>query len=49
MCTVYLPSHNVHNLLFNSQVKAEISCGSRRSLLMDNSSQPIALLPAKAT
>jgi hypothetical protein len=32
-----------------SQVKAEINCGSRRTQLADNSSQPVALIPAKAT
>ena len=32
-----------------SQVKAEINCGSRRTQLTDNSNQPVALIPAKAT
>lgn len=30
-------------------LKAEINCGARRTQLMDNSSQPIAILPAKST
>ncbi len=37
------PSH------LDAQLKAEINCGARRTQLMDNSSQPIAILPARAT
>ena len=36
-------------LLIPFKVKAEINCGARRTPLMDNSSQPVALLPARST
>jgi hypothetical protein len=31
------------------KVKAEINCGARRTPLMDTSSQPIVVLPARST
>lgn len=44
-----LPSACISFLRPLAQLKAEINCGARRTQLMDNSSQPIAVLPAKST